>query len=192
MYNIYFLYFCKENVGKWKAFLALLIFANTSLYKQRHGFQKSTVHYNLPYKFYYLCVHFMMPTVPARSVPDCFFFWISSPVQYIYSSLLWQGAEPVFVNLLKSPGIDSQTSGIDSSLLWQCAESVYVNLFKSPGIDSQPGGPVRQPYLTYRPAGYIGWRNWFLGIDSWLLKRFQIRALTGDAHLFYRIVGYIL
>jgi hypothetical protein len=29
---------------------------------------------------------------------------------------------------------------------------VFVNLLRSPGIDSQPGGPVRQPYLSYRPA----------------------------------------
>jgi hypothetical protein len=28
----------------------------------------------------------------------------------------------------------------------------FVNLLGSPGIDSQPGGPVRQPSLTYRPA----------------------------------------
>ncbi len=32
------------------------------------------------------------------------------------------------------------------------AEPVFVNFLKSPGIDSQPVGPVRQPYLTYRPA----------------------------------------
>ncbi len=32
------------------------------------------------------------------------------------------------------------------------AESVFVNPLRSPGIDSQPGGPVRQPYLSYRPA----------------------------------------
>ncbi len=31
-------------------------------------------------------------------------------------------------------------------------EPVFVNLVRSPGIDSQPGGPVRQPYLTNRPA----------------------------------------
>ncbi len=31
-------------------------------------------------------------------------------------------------------------------------EPVYVNLLRSPGMDFQPGGPVRQPYLTYRPA----------------------------------------
>ncbi len=28
--------------------------------------------------------------------------------------------------------------------------------------------------LSYRPASYIGWRNWFFGIDSWLLKSFKI------------------
>jgi hypothetical protein len=30
-------------------------------------------------------------------------------------------------------------------------EPLFVNPLKSPGIDSQPGGPVRQPFLTYRP-----------------------------------------
>jgi hypothetical protein len=32
-------------------------------------------------------------------------------------------------------------------------EPVFVNLIKSPEIDSRSGGPVQQPYLTYRPAG---------------------------------------
>ncbi len=32
------------------------------------------------------------------------------------------------------------------------SEPVSVNLLRSPGIDSQPGGPVRQHFLTYRPA----------------------------------------
>ncbi len=31
-------------------------------------------------------------------------------------------------------------------------EPVFVNLLWSPGIDSKPGVPVRQPYLSYRPA----------------------------------------
>ncbi len=31
-------------------------------------------------------------------------------------------------------------------------EPVFVNLFRSPGIDSRPGGTIRQPCLTYRPA----------------------------------------
>jgi hypothetical protein len=47
-------------------------------------------------------------------------------------------------------------------------ESVFVNLLRSPGIDSQPGGLVRQLYLSYTgPPGYIGLRNRFLRIDSW-------------------------
>ncbi len=36
----------------------------------------------------------------------------------------------------------------------QPAEPAFVNLFRSPGIDSQSGGPLRQPYLSYRPAIY--------------------------------------
>ncbi len=32
------------------------------------------------------------------------------------------------------------------------SEPVFVDLLRSPGIDSQPGGSVRQPYLTLRPA----------------------------------------
>ncbi len=45
---------------------------------------------------------------------------------------------------------------------------VFVNLLRSPRIDSPPGGPVRQPYLTYRPAWLqrqaesVSW-NRFLG-----------------------------
>ncbi len=31
-------------------------------------------------------------------------------------------------------------------------EPVFVDLLRSPRIDSRPGGPVRQPYLSYRPA----------------------------------------
>jgi hypothetical protein len=31
-------------------------------------------------------------------------------------------------------------------------EPVFVNLFRSPGIDSQPDGPVQQTYLSYRSA----------------------------------------
>ncbi len=38
-------------------------------------------------------------------------------------------------------------------------EPEFVNLLRSPGFDSQPGGSVQQPYLTYRPVRlYIGWR----------------------------------
>ncbi len=44
---------------------------------------------------------------------------------------------------------------------------VFVDLLRRPGIDSQPGGPVRNPICRTGPPGYIGWRNRFLGIDSW-------------------------
>jgi hypothetical protein len=36
------------------------------------------------------------------------------------------------------------------------SEPVFVNLLMSPGIDSQPDGPVRLDYFSYRPARYIG------------------------------------
>ncbi len=58
-----------------------------------------------------------------------------------------------------------------------CSEPEFVNILRSPGIDSQPGGPVRQPYLANRRPGYIGWRNRFLGIDPGVLKRLEIRGL---------------
>ncbi len=67
-------------------------------------------------------------------------------------------------------------------------EPKFVNLLRSPGIDSQPGGPVRQPYLTYRPArlhrlaesipwnrflGFFNvykyglWSVWFREVTTW-------------------------
>ncbi len=33
--------------------------------------------------------------------------------------------------------------------VWVLPEPVFVNLLRSPGIESQPDGPVRQSYLTY-------------------------------------------
>jgi hypothetical protein len=35
---------------------------------------------------------------------------------------------------------------------FELAEPVFVNLLNSPEIDSQPGESVQQPYLSYRPA----------------------------------------
>jgi len=77
-------------------------------------------------------------------------------------------------------------------------EPVFVNLLRSPGIDFQPGGSVWQPYLTYRLARIhrlaelIPW-NRFLGSLNvykfglrlhWLpksipglLERLQIQAI---------------
>ncbi len=31
-------------------------------------------------------------------------------------------------------------------------EPVFLNLLRSAGIDSQPGGPGQQPYMSYRPT----------------------------------------
>jgi hypothetical protein len=42
-------------------------------------------------------------------------------------------------------------------------EPEFVNLLRSPGINSQPGGQVRQPYLTYLPARlhlFLGIDSW--------------------------------
>ncbi len=59
----------------------------------------------------------------------------------------------------------TQAGGIDS--LDPIPEPVFVDLLRRPGIDSQPGGPVRNPICRTGPPGYIGWQNRFLGIDSW-------------------------
>jgi hypothetical protein len=52
---------------------------------------------------------------------------------------------------------DKWTGGIreGNQSLFSCPElpePVFVTLLRSLEIDSQPGGPVRQPYLSYRPA----------------------------------------
>jgi hypothetical protein len=73
--------------------------------------------------------------------------------------------------LLRSPRIDSKESippayvarrAVRQTYLYSVPSPhrLFVNLLRSTGIDSQHGGPVRQPYLLYRPARlYIGWRN---------------------------------
>ncbi len=65
-------------------------------------------------------------------------------------------------------------------------EPEFANLLRSPGIDSQAGGPVRQPYLPFGQPGYIGWRNRFLGIDSWAPQMFTNSgsAIRGDIRPF--------
>ena len=55
-------------------------------------------------------------------------------------------------------------------------EPEFVNILRSPGIDSQPGGSVRQPYLTYRPA----WLHRLAESIPGLLKRLQILALDPE------------
>ncbi len=78
------------------------------------------------------------------------------------------GTEPVFVDLLRRLGIDSQTGGPVRNRICRTGppEPVFVDLLRRPGIDSQLGGPVRNPICRTGPPSYIGWRNRFLGIDS--------------------------
>jgi hypothetical protein len=47
------------------------------------------------------------------------------------------------------------------------SEPVFVDLLRRSGIDSQPGGPVRNPICRTGPPDYIGSRNRFLRIESW-------------------------
>ncbi len=65
-------------------------------------------------------------------------------------------------------------SVIESPLrLWallEISEPVFVDRLWRPGIDSQPGGPVRQPYFSYRPAR--------LRKLAESIPRLQIRALS--------------
>jgi hypothetical protein len=42
--------------------------------------------------------------------------------------------------------------GFVFSLANASAEPEFVSLLRSQGIDSQPGGPALQPYSTYRPV----------------------------------------
>jgi hypothetical protein len=55
------------------------------------------------------------------------------------------------------------------------SEPGFVNLLRSPGIDSQPGGSERQRHLTYRPGtiGYISYQVVSLESIPELLKGTQ-------------------
>ncbi len=56
------------------------------------------------------------------------------------------------------------------------SEPEFVISLRSPGIDSQPGGPLRQPYLTNRPARLLA-----ESIPG-LLKRLQIRIQCSSSY----------
>ncbi len=59
-------------------------------------------------------------------------------------------------------------------------EPAFANLLRSPGFDSLRGGPVRHPYLSYRPARL---HRLAKSIPR-LLKRLQIRAQVIPGHIF--------
>jgi hypothetical protein len=54
----------------------------------------------------------------------------------------------------------------DEMVVW--TEPVFANLLRSPGIDSQSmaAGTTTLFVIPARQATYIGWRNCFLGIES--------------------------
>ncbi len=57
------------------------------------------------------------------------------------------------------------------------ADPVFVNLLRSPGIDSQPCGSIRQPYLSYWPARLHRLAESIPRNRPGIFKRLQIRAL---------------
>ncbi len=80
---------------------------------------------------------------------------------------------------------------LTSSLAFQNPEPVFVNLLRSPGIDSQPGGPVRNTYLSHRPsrlhrlAASFPW-NRFLGSVNF--HKYGLRVPM-DGNLTYRKIN---
>jgi hypothetical protein len=62
--------------------------------------------------------------------------------------------------------------------------SIQSSLLRSQGIGSQPGGPVRKPYLSYRPARLPGLAESIPGLH----KRLQIRALYYVSQQRYRLL----
>ncbi len=56
----------------------------------------------------------------------------------------------------------------------QSPELVSVDLLRGPEIDSQPGGPVRQPYLAYRPARLHRTEELIPRKTSWSKSRYCI------------------
>ncbi len=50
-------------------------------------------------------------------------------------------------------------------LVERAAEPVFVDLLRSPGIDFQLAGRYDNPFCRTGSPGYMGWLNRFLGID---------------------------
>ncbi len=76
--------------------------------------------------------------------------------------------ESKFVNLLRSPGIDSQPGAVCTTT-WRTRppEPVFVNILRSPGVDSYMADLYDNPICRTDPPCYKGWRNRSIGIDSW-------------------------
>ncbi len=79
-----------------------------------------------------------------------------------------QITEPEFVNVYRAQESIPDGPVRQLGLSYGPARALFVNLLRSPGINSKHGGLVRHPYLTHRPAKkYIDWQsipwNRFLG-----------------------------
>ncbi len=71
------------------------------------------------------------------------------------------------------------------------SEPVVINLLRGPGIDSQPGRPVRQPYKLYRPAGLhtLGSFNMYkYGLWSFYILLIHEVRLTYHRSLLFKVV----
>jgi hypothetical protein len=83
--------------------------------------------------------------------------------------------EPVFVNLLRSPGIDSQPGESIPGLLKRFTSTGsevkcpldHVRFFSAGILEQSMGAIGTEKGFRTVPQGYIGWQNRFLGIDSW-------------------------
>jgi hypothetical protein len=96
------------------------------------------------------------PFLCSIYILNFFLFFFSGILQYLFvvsvlsKHFAYRGMCLILTTPLP-PFLALKPSGFEwSKRGW--SEPVFVNLLWSPGIDSQPGGPVRQPYLSYRPA----------------------------------------
>ncbi len=101
---------------------------------------------------------------------DFYYFFFALPIYYeimLYSSQPRSRISYPRLYYSKRRTLKEQQRYIPDTRPLNCTEPVFVDLLRRPGIDSQPGGAVRNPICRTGPPGYIGWRNRFLGIDSW-------------------------
>ncbi len=56
---------------------------------------------------------------------------------------------------------------IESICQYELVEPVFVDLLRSQGIDSSMAALYDNPICRTSPPGYIGWRNRSIGIDFW-------------------------
>ncbi len=81
-------------------------------------------------------------------------------------SVLQQPTLPLDVSVQQEP-VHASSGHICSTAAFAAWICLYCKHFKSPGIDSQSSGINSVPFVLPARPGYIGWRNRFLGIDSW-------------------------